>query len=444
MVRRPALVVAIVLVLVVGAGRPLFAGPFPDLAGHWSRRHAEVLWARGVIRGLPDGRFAPDRLVTRAEVARLLVMALGDTGESRMLAGLPSSFLDLGPTHWANGYVEAGFERGLVMGYPDGHFRPDQPVTRTELVVMLARAGGWEEEARVAGGGAAGGLPFADRRAIPGWAVGHVLSVWGRGLVTGFPDGDFRPGEFTSRGQAAATIARLLEFRGILYDHLGELAGVDPAGWLTLRLPGGGTRKFRLSPATALYRQGAPATVADLAVLDEVRAVVSPEGEVRYLEAFLADASGRLASLDQAGGVLAFFPREGGERRSLRVAQDAVLVRNGSSARPEDFRPGDELYLILGQFTGEVRVLWATRVDLTGRVLAVDLAGRRLDVSLAGNRRRLFDMAPSPVTLIDGRPSGWESIQPGDSVALALGQDGMVTFLDVARSPVTGTRDQRP
>jgi hypothetical protein len=435
---------AIVLLVVVGSTRPLFAAPFPDLVGHWSRRYAEVLWARGVIRGLPDGRFAPDRPVTRAEVARLLVMALGDAEETLMLAGLPSSFLDLGPTHWANGYVEAAFERGLVMGYPDGRFRPDQPMTRTELVMMLARAGGWEEATRVAGGGAAAALPFADRAAIPGWAVAHVLSVWGRGLVTGFPDGSFRPGELTSRGQAAATISRFLEFRGILYDHAGELAGVDPAGWLTLRQPGGGTRSFALSPATALYRQGAPATIADLAVLDEVRAVVSPEGELRYLEAFLADTSGRLASLDQAGGMLVFFAREGGERRSLPMAKDAVLIRNGSSARSQDFRPGDELYLMLRKFTGEVRVLWATRVDLTGRVLAVDLAARRLDVSLAGDRRRLFGLAPSPVTLIDGRPSRWETIQPGDSVALALGQDGMVTFLDVARSPVTGGQEQLP
>ncbi|HCC33272.1 MAG TPA: hypothetical protein DEQ28_05130, partial [Clostridiales bacterium] len=215
MIRRAALMAAIVLLTVSGAARPLLAAPFPDLAGHWARRQVEVLWARGLIRGLPDGRFAPDRTVTRAEIARLLVMALGEAEETRMLAGSPSSFLDLGPAHWANGYVEAAFERRLVLGYPDGHFRPDHPVTRTELVVMLVRAGGWEDEPRAGGGGAVAALPFADRGAIPGWAVEHLLSAWRRGLVTGLPGGDFRPGEFTTRGQAAAMISRLLEFRGI-------------------------------------------------------------------------------------------------------------------------------------------------------------------------------------------------------------------------------------
>ena len=443
MIRRAALIAALVLLAVVGAARPLSAAPFPDLAGHWSRQQVEVLWARGMVLGLPDGRFAPDRTVTRAEVARLLVMALGDAEEARMLAGSPSSFLDLGPTHWANGYVEAAFERRLVMGYPDGHFRPDHPVTRTELAVMLVRAGGWAEEPRAAGGGAAE-LPFADRGAVPGWAFEHILSAWRRGLVTGFPGGDFRPGEFTSRGQAAAMISRFLEFRGTLHDLQGELVRVDPGGWLTLGLPGGRTRRVRLTAATALYRQGAPATIADLSVLDEVRAVVSPEGEVRYLEALLADASGRLASLDPGAAVLAFFPREGGERRTLRLAADAMLVRNGSSARPQDFHPGDELYLVLRQSTGEVRLLWATRIDLAGRVWAVDLAGWRLDVSLAGDRRRLFSLAPSPITLIDGRPSGWETIQPGDLVRLALGEDGMVTFLDVVRTGGTGAPGQSP
>ncbi|NPV28802.1 MAG: S8 family serine peptidase [Firmicutes bacterium] len=112
-------------------------------------------------------------------------------------------FRDLGG-HWAAGDVEALLAQGLLKGYPDGTFRPDAPVTRAEMVVLLSAALGWS--------GASGSLKFPDASLIPAWARPAVAQAVQRGLVRGYPDGCFRPNRFLSRAEAAVLFARVLAF----------------------------------------------------------------------------------------------------------------------------------------------------------------------------------------------------------------------------------------
>ena len=96
------------------------------------------LRAAGLMIGDPEGDLRWDDFVTRAEAAKILILGMGlgrDEGTTR--AG--SSFRDVSPNHWASGYLSVAAERGLLKGYPDGTCRPDAPVSKRELGVMLAR-----------------------------------------------------------------------------------------------------------------------------------------------------------------------------------------------------------------------------------------------------------------------------------------------------------------
>ncbi|MCD1260355.1 S-layer homology domain-containing protein [Paenibacillus athensensis] len=103
--------------------------------------------------------------------------------------------------HWAEAAIRDGAGRGWIDGYPDGAFRPDEPVTRAEFALMLERA-------LSADGDAAEAADFRDGPLIPGWARAAVARAVRSGWIDGYPDGTFRPAAFISRTEAAVLIAR--------------------------------------------------------------------------------------------------------------------------------------------------------------------------------------------------------------------------------------------
>lgn len=103
--------------------------------------------------------------------------------------------------HWAERAVERLYARGVVAGYPDGRFRPDEPVRRVEAAVLVSRALG------LTGGGA---LPYADADRIPGWARPQIAAV--APLMRGVPDGrgglEFQANRLLTRAELAVLLDR--------------------------------------------------------------------------------------------------------------------------------------------------------------------------------------------------------------------------------------------
>lgn len=90
---------------------------------------------KGYATGFPDGSFRPDFTLTRAQTAALLVR----TSESQRVGAPATSFRDVGEDHWAKASIDAAVAAGLMKGYPGGLFRPDQLVTRAEAAALALR-----------------------------------------------------------------------------------------------------------------------------------------------------------------------------------------------------------------------------------------------------------------------------------------------------------------
>lgn len=88
----------------------------------------------GILKGYPDGTFRPDQPITRAELATIITRFDTQFG----ILEVTENFADVSG-HWSEFYVEFAATRGYVLGYPDGSFRPDQPITRAETVTMVNR-----------------------------------------------------------------------------------------------------------------------------------------------------------------------------------------------------------------------------------------------------------------------------------------------------------------
>ncbi|MFN3742453.1 MAG: S-layer homology domain-containing protein, partial [Anaerolineales bacterium] len=117
---------------------PLNASPsFWDTGSHWAKNWIEALKAAGITSGYPDGTYRPENPVTRAQMAVFLLKAVN--GYSYTPPNVSPSFQDTSG-HWAEDWIEALKAAGITSGYPDGTYRPDNPVTRAEMAVFLVKA----------------------------------------------------------------------------------------------------------------------------------------------------------------------------------------------------------------------------------------------------------------------------------------------------------------
>ncbi|PIX52963.1 MAG: hypothetical protein COZ51_01340, partial [Candidatus Aquicultor secundus] len=122
---------------------PVVAGPgkkmvsFKDvLSSHWAQSYISKLVEKEIIKGYQDGSFRPEASVTRAEFAKMICLAMGWQLESPAT----SSFSDVPQGNWARQYIETAKAKGILGGYENGTFAPGRKITRAEIAKILAKA----------------------------------------------------------------------------------------------------------------------------------------------------------------------------------------------------------------------------------------------------------------------------------------------------------------
>lgn len=178
---------------------------FDDLIGHWSAPFVEALAAKNLVKGFLDGTFQPDRQVTRAQFAALIVAAFPNAESIRPV----SQFSDVLANFWAAQAIRQAQMQGFISGFPDGSFRPDAPLTRVQAVVALVNGLG------LGNGRSQSLLVYSDRAQIPSYAVEPVAAATERQLVVGYPDPyRFRPLEPITRAETTALVHQALVANG--------------------------------------------------------------------------------------------------------------------------------------------------------------------------------------------------------------------------------------
>ncbi|WP_063847540.1 glycosyl hydrolase family 8 [Bacillus sp. FJAT-28004] len=177
-------------------------GNFKDIAGHWAESNIRKAAVAGIVKGYADANFNPNRSVTRAEFAAMMMQIIKPQSNGAELTFSDTSAI----SEWAVKAVSQAVELGIVSGYEDGSFQPNAPISRAEMAVMIANGMNIEADATAIPG-------FADDNEIPGWAKKAVESAKKNGIVQGRSGNLFVPNAIASRAEA---VTMLLSMQAIV------------------------------------------------------------------------------------------------------------------------------------------------------------------------------------------------------------------------------------
>ena len=336
---------------------PLRAGAaFTDIPDDATQTAAAALQGLGVVSGTSDTTFSPSETLTRAQMCTMAVNAMGLSGQVAT-AGRRTLFSDVAPSSWYNGYVNVAYSEGLVNGYGNGTFGPDDPVTYGQAATILLRMLGYT----TAEIGSLWPLDFTDLCDELGLSEGLSLS----------------PNDPLTRGEAAVLLYRALleNVNGSGQPYYETIEGVSSTaeailldtdasyggsgGLLMAYLPDGGGITYY-----AQDRRQSDALEGCLGTLlfdgaGEVTGFIPGDGEVRDVTIGSATAS----TLTAADGT------------SYRISSGAVVLSGG-----ESYEYSGSGYLQLSGRAGATVRLFA---DGSGAIRYLYLAGGTTSASQA-------------------------------------------------------------
>ena len=151
---------------------PTSASFFDVSLNRWSSKWIEIAAQRGYLKGYGDGSFGPEKFITRAEMASLLMRIILDS--KFLLNAEVKDFVDVPDGKWYTNSVRLAALYGIISGYQDGTFRPEQCLTRTEAVTMINRMLSRDYKTAKELQGVA--CPFSDV-SIAFWGYGNIMEA---------------------------------------------------------------------------------------------------------------------------------------------------------------------------------------------------------------------------------------------------------------------------
>jgi len=183
---------------------------FTDIKGHWASGYIQSLAAQQYISGVGKEKFDPNGKLTRAALVQMLYNVFGGGEKSeRTLA-----FADTTAGAWYHDAIAWAVDNGVVTGYNAHKFGPNDPISRQDITVIMARlAAGFKIE--LAGSDEAqNAKAFADDRSISQYAKNAVYQLYASAIISGKGNNKFDPLGYATRAEAAKILYLMLDKAG--------------------------------------------------------------------------------------------------------------------------------------------------------------------------------------------------------------------------------------
>ena len=179
---------------------------FQDTEEHWASDSVDFVSSRGIMNGTGDGNFAPNSNLTRGMIAQVLYN-LEDASDDAA-----SAFADVAAGAWYADAVNWAASSGIVSGYGDGRFGPEDNITRQQMAVILYNYAKYKGYDLTAAGDTS---VFTDANQVSSWADEAVSWAVGAGLLNGKNDGRLDPTGTATRAEVATILMRFVEYLAV-------------------------------------------------------------------------------------------------------------------------------------------------------------------------------------------------------------------------------------
>lgn len=176
--------------------------PFTDVkVSDWYYNSVEYVYDNGIFKGATDTTFEPDTAITRGMIVTVLGRSSGIADEYA-----ETGFADVAADEYYAAHIKWAAENGIVQGYGDGNFGPDDAVTREQMATIIYRymvylgrgpVGAWAVQ-----------LPYADTAEISEYAVEPVMFCYINSIMTGKDNNVFDPQGSATRAEVATIMMR--------------------------------------------------------------------------------------------------------------------------------------------------------------------------------------------------------------------------------------------
>ncbi|SHH32376.1 S-layer homology domain-containing protein [Caloranaerobacter azorensis DSM 13643] len=178
------------------------ANRFSDMGNHWANVTVGKLVELGILDGYGDGTFRPNNTITRAEFAKVVRTSL------RLDTIKGNSFNDT-KKHWAKDEIHTLVKKGIILPSEYGdNYEPDKNITRIEMAKMIVRAVGLDEKAKELAGQK---TKFNDDNTIKSEDKGYIIIASQNGIINGYPDNTFKPCGEATRAEASQMIVNMFD-----------------------------------------------------------------------------------------------------------------------------------------------------------------------------------------------------------------------------------------
>ena len=179
-----------------------YGGEFKDVSSEdWYAKYADYVYNGQIMVGNDEGKFEPEATMTRAMFVQTLYAMAGKPSVSSN-----SAFSDVPSSQWYSKAVSWASANGIVSGFEDGTFAPDQEITREQMAVML-----YKYQKSIYGDASEETPKFGDTSDISEWALEAVRWAASEGILSGSDDGNVYPQKVCTRAEAAAILRSFCE-----------------------------------------------------------------------------------------------------------------------------------------------------------------------------------------------------------------------------------------
>lgn len=393
----------LVAVLIFGTFTFVFASQPSDIIDEGCEEAVKTLIALGIVEGYTDGTYKPEKVVSRAELIKLLIVALGYED----LATGTAEFSDT-QGHWAEGYIGLATGLGYSKGYPDGTFKPDQSVSFDEAITMIVR-----------------GLGYNDKSLRGEWPVNYKIKAINLKILNNVT--------VKSSGADRGSVATIL-FNALMVEY--GITGNDNV-WkssdelLVSRI--GDKITGDLISYDDVYNN-ALSTAVDLEpyLFHIIDYYVNKNGEVAYISGMeTAELEGTVTDVDKNGVMIV------GNDNSFDFSADTTLLYNGIPGTDTD------AYELSSSGNCEVKVIYNPNHNnkVTG-ITAWEYEIKQIENTYKVRKSDEIDSIALPSEsnnlTIEGATQKLEDIAVGDLVYAYSSDDSSVVKLNVVRDTFEG------